>query len=135
MRTRTLILIAGMTIGLTATVSGCGKKDDAAQKGDHSETHADMSHESHGHEGHDHAMHDDHSHGDHAAHTEADTDAEFNGNKTCPVMGGAVNKDLYVDHDGKRIYVCCEGCIDAIKKNPEKYLKKLEEMGEEPGTI
>lgn len=48
---------------------------------------------------------------------------------TCPVMGGKINKDLYVDADGRRIYVCCKGCIGAVKKNPEKYIEKLEEKG------
>lgn len=48
---------------------------------------------------------------------------------TCPVMGGKINKDLYVDHDGKRIYVCCKGCIDPIKKDPVKYIKQLEAEG------
>lgn len=48
---------------------------------------------------------------------------------TCPVMGDKVNKDLYVDHDGKRVYVCCKGCIDAVQKDPQKYIKKLEDAG------
>jgi hypothetical protein len=48
---------------------------------------------------------------------------------TCPVMGGAIDKALYVDHDGKRIYVCCKGCIGAIQKDPAKFIKKLEAEG------
>ena len=48
---------------------------------------------------------------------------------TCPVMGGAINKDLYVDYDGKRIYACCAGCIGAIKKDPAKYVRQLEAKG------
>ena len=48
---------------------------------------------------------------------------------TCPVMGGKIDKSLYVDHDGKRIYACCAGCIDAIKKDPAKYIKQLEAQG------
>jgi len=47
----------------------------------------------------------------------------------CPVMGGAINKNLYVDHDGKRVYVCCQGCIEPIKKDPAKYIKALEADG------
>ena len=54
---------------------------------------------------------------------------------TCPVMGGKVNKDLYVDHDGQRIYVCCKGCIGAVRKEPEKYIKKLAEKGEVPASV
>jgi len=47
----------------------------------------------------------------------------------CPVMGGKINKDLYVDHEGKRIYLCCKGCIKAAKKSPQAYIKKLEGEG------
>ena len=48
---------------------------------------------------------------------------------TCPVMGGKINKKLYVDVKGKRIYVCCAGCVAAIKKDPTKYISKLEKAG------
>lgn len=48
---------------------------------------------------------------------------------TCPVMGGKINKELYVDQDGKRIYVCCGGCVKKVEKNFEKYEKKLEGEG------
>ncbi len=54
---------------------------------------------------------------------------------TCPIMGGAINKNLFVDYKGKRIYVCCAGCLGELKKDPEKYLKKLHEMGQEAETI
>ena len=47
----------------------------------------------------------------------------------CPVMGGAIDKALYVDYDGKRIYVCCQGCIATIKANPTKFIKKPEADG------
>jgi len=44
----------------------------------------------------------------------------------CPVMGNKINKNLYVDYNGKRIYVCCKSCINIVKKNPEKYIKILQ---------
>ncbi len=47
----------------------------------------------------------------------------------CPVQGGDIDKALFVDVDGKRIYVCCSGCIDVVKKNPQKYIKELEDKG------
>lgn len=50
----------------------------------------------------------------------------------CPVMGGEINKDLYADHNGKRVYFCCPGCIPEFKKDPEKYLKKLQAEGVGP---
>ncbi len=48
---------------------------------------------------------------------------------TCPVMGGVVDKKLFVDAEGKRIYLCCEGCIAPVKKDPKKYIAKLEADG------
>jgi YHS domain-containing protein len=53
----------------------------------------------------------------------------------CPVMGGEIDKTKFIDHNGKRIYFCCAGCLDEFKKNPEKYLKKLTKMGQEPEAI
>jgi YHS domain-containing protein len=48
---------------------------------------------------------------------------------SCPVMGGTVDKSLYADHDGKRVYFCCAGCIETFKKDPAKYIKKLDDAG------
>lgn len=47
----------------------------------------------------------------------------------CPVRGGDIDKQVYVDYKGKRIYFCCLGCDADFKKDPEKYMKKLEEQG------
>ena len=49
--------------------------------------------------------------------------------KCCPVRGGEIDTSVYVDHDGRRVYFCCGGCIDKFKANPEKYVKKLEDQG------
>ncbi|HMA65964.1 MAG: hypothetical protein ACM31E_12275 [Fibrobacterota bacterium] len=49
---------------------------------------------------------------------------------TCPVYGGDIDKSQFVDINGKRIYVCCAACIAEIKKDPDKYIKKLESMGQ-----
>lgn len=48
---------------------------------------------------------------------------------TCPVLGGEINKHLYTDYKGYRIYFCCAGCPEEFKKNPEKYLKILKDSG------
>jgi len=48
---------------------------------------------------------------------------------TCPLMGGKINKKIFADHGGKRVYFCCKGCIGAFKKNPQKYIKALESKG------
>ncbi len=49
----------------------------------------------------------------------------------CPVQGGEIRKNLYADVKGKRIYVCCAGCTDVIKADPDKYIKILEDQGVE----
>jgi len=64
-----------------------------------------------------------------AEKTKAAQPAKITLQTMCPVMGGKINKDLYVDHDGKRIYVCCKGCIAPIKKDPVKVIKQLEAEG------
>ncbi len=46
--------------------------------------------------------------------------------KTCPVMGGKIVKTIYTDHNGRRIYFCCAGCEGTFKKDPAKYLAKVD---------
>ncbi len=50
----------------------------------------------------------------------------------CPVLQGNIDKSVYVDYKGKRIYFCCKGCDAEFAKDPEKYLKKLEAEGVTP---
>jgi YHS domain-containing protein len=45
--------------------------------------------------------------------------------KTCPVMGNPINKDLFVEYKGKKVYFCCPECIEKFKAEPEKYIAKL----------
>jgi YHS domain-containing protein len=51
---------------------------------------------------------------------------------TCPVLGGSVDKNVYVDYQGQRIYFCCKGCDEEFKKNPDKYLEKMKSQGVTP---
>jgi YHS domain-containing protein len=55
--------------------------------------------------------------------------AEKKAQTTCPVMGGNINKDIYTDYQGKRVYFCCPACIPEFNQDPGKYLKKLEAEG------
>jgi YHS domain-containing protein len=44
----------------------------------------------------------------------------------CPVMkNNPVDKDIYVEYQGKKVYFCCEDCKEVFAKNPEKYIKDL----------
>jgi len=56
------------------------------------------------------------------------TPAQEIAQKTCPVIGGAINEDIYLDYEGRRVYFCCAACVEAFKKEPEKYLGKLDEQ-------
>ena len=56
-------------------------------------------------------------------------DAQFTKNAICPVMANEPTKEkYYVDYRGERIYLCCQNCVKAFKKNPEKYWAKVQNM-------
>ena len=59
--------------------------------------------------------------------------AEGKPQTTCPVMKGSpVNASSpYVDAEGYRIYVCCGGCVAAVKADPAKYIAQLKAEGVE----
>lgn len=46
----------------------------------------------------------------------------------CPVMGGAVDPEVFVEYEGRRVYFCCKGCDKKFKADPDKYEKKLPEV-------
>jgi len=44
----------------------------------------------------------------------------------CPVMeGNKINKDIFVEYKGKKVYFCCPSCKKKFLQNPEKYISKL----------
>ncbi|NOT59962.1 MAG: hypothetical protein HOP19_07020 [Acidobacteria bacterium] len=76
-----------------------------------------------------------HGHGDsHAAMNHGDSQdkgaatkyiGKGDGIETCPVTGEPINKNLKGEAMGREFYVCCEGCLDMVKKNPTAYLKPM----------
>ena len=51
-------------------------------------------------------------------------------NKVCPVKGEEVDVDApTVEYNGKLIGFCCPGCDSKFQKDPEKYMKNLNEDG------
>ncbi len=50
------------------------------------------------------------------------------GNKICPVSGEKINEKTKATYEykGKIYNFCCAMCIDQFKKDPEKYIKKVE---------
>ena len=98
-----LKIALGLLMGALAFTAGCGTKQDD-------------------HAGHDHSAHE--------AKPAAEAGAAVaTAQATCPVMGGKINRSVYTDHEGKRIYFCCAGCDATFKKDPAKYLKKLADAG------
>ena len=50
--------------------------------------------------------------------------------KTCPVMKAPINraqlnKELYTEYKGKKVYFCCPSCKERFEQAPEQYLSKL----------
>ncbi len=48
--------------------------------------------------------------------------------KICPVSGkplGSMGQPIKVAVNGEDVLVCCEGCVDRLKNNPNKYLVNL----------
>src|SRR5215831_10059000 len=44
-------------------------------------------------------------------------------NKMCPVMTDQPTRaDRFVDYQGKRIYFCCDKCIERFKREPAKFI-------------
>ena len=64
----------------------------------------------------------------------ADKDVQANpkAQTMCPVMTGSkIDKKLFVDYNGKRVYFCCPSCPPMFNKDPEKYMKIMEKEGVE----
>ncbi len=57
------------------------------------------------------------------------------GNMVCPVMGEKINPDYKAtyEYEGKIYNFCWPGCLDEFKKDPAKYIKKVEEEMQKAG--
>ena len=66
------------------------------------------------------------------AMAESGAKEELKPQTTCPIMGGKINPDLFVDAAGYRIYMCCAACEDKIKADPAAAVAVLKEKGERP---
>ncbi len=52
------------------------------------------------------------------------TSASEGSDNTCLVCGEALDSEgqqVDVEHDGKTVHLCCEGCANAYNENPDKY--------------
>ena len=69
-----------------------------------------------GHEGHDHAV---------MAEKAAEEVVAAAEQTTCPIMVGKINKAIFIEYQGKKVYFCCDGCQDKFNEAPEQYVAKL----------
>ncbi len=44
---------------------------------------------------------------------------------SCPIMDSPINKALFVEYKGKKVYFCCPGCEEKFTAEPAKYVAKL----------
>jgi len=102
------LLIAVLLAGLL-TLNGCKKSEP---------TPTEMAT---GHEGHDHAA---------MAEEAAEEVVAAAEQTTCPVMGGAINKAIFTEYQGKKVYFCCDPCKDKFEEAPEQYIAKLPQFNQ-----
>lgn len=112
MKKSTWIFIIMAAFLTAAVITGCANEEQAAP-----ESQAQM------------GNHDGHSE-DHAErHTDVTANTTGSGQTACPVMGGKVNKDVFADYEGKRVYFCCSPCLEKFNAEPAKYVATLESTG------
>src|SRR6266567_2353692 len=70
-----------------------------------------------------------------AADEKSDAKAKPYPLKTCVVSGeklGEMGKPYVFTHEGREIQLCCKSCLKDFKKEPAKYVKKIEEAEAKP---
>lgn len=43
----------------------------------------------------------------------------------CPVMGNAINPEVFIEYRGVKVYFCCPPCIEKFQADPDNYLSEL----------
>ena len=120
-------------VGIAVVFSGCRKEEPVAQPAV-SQSAGGHDHEHDADHPHDHP----HEHPGETAAQEATAAAQEAGEEaaaqvaavteqtTCPVMAGnPINKELFVEYKGKKVYFCCKGCEEKFQADPAKYIAKL----------
>lgn len=121
-----LFVMSGAGCNNNNQKAGSAKSAPKTMSGDHDHSahdqgaHATQS--GNDHAGHDHSAHD---HGA-AGHKPAAGTGEPVAKKLCPVMDEEIDPEVFTMHNGRKIYFCCDDCIAMFKKDPAKYLAKLD---------
>jgi YHS domain-containing protein len=53
----------------------------------------------------------------------------------CAVCGNPINKEIFSDVDGKRVYFCCAACKAKFDADSKTYLEKMQKDGITPEAI
>lgn len=130
-----LLTGAGLALLLASWLAGCGDAGATDEEGNAARPqseerqahHAEDEHADHAdhadHEGH----HGGHQHDPHGTRSGADDDRTVDtGQKTCPVMGHPVNPEIFVEHEGRKVYFCCRQCIPEFEADPDRFLAQLD---------
>jgi hypothetical protein len=48
--------------------------------------------------------------------------------QTCPYKGTPIDSKLFYSYKDKKIYVCCQPCLQVVQKNPEEALARLRDL-------
>lgn len=125
---------------MAAYISGCSTDSTTTGPSSTSTAMAPEA-EDHGHD-HDEDGHHDDEHADHD-HDASEEDAAIENalaqlspedraaaeqQKICPVSEeplGSMGKPMKVTVDGRDVFICCDGCEEAVNEDPEKYLARL----------
>jgi YHS domain-containing protein len=107
-KTIALILVSIALIGLL-TLFGCKKKETPPQP----PTETDMT-----------SMTEEK---DMPAKTEV---VETIAQKTCPITGKPIDKSVFVEYNGQKVYFCCPECKAEFAKDPDKYIANLPQFQE-----
>lgn len=118
----TVLLVGGFVFVALIAVNGCKKEEPAPAPTSTSSEH-DHEHGEHGHT---------HEHTETAmAADSAKEVASAAEQTTCPIMeGNPINKAIFTEYKGKKVYFCCPGCDTKFKEDPEKYIAKLPQFNQ-----
>ncbi len=70
-----------------------------------------------------------------AVHSLRAEDKEPGKDVKCPVSGKAINPASFVEFNGGKVYLCCDGCPAAFKKDTAKYAAKANHQMAQTGQI
>ncbi|MHC4310607.1 MAG: YHS domain-containing protein [Planctomycetota bacterium] len=113
MKTGMMLVVTGILLVGLIMVDGCKKEEPTANmtSAEHTHEHDESDGPTHGHE----SMTDE----------PIEAVAAAVEQTKCPIMDSPINKALFVEYKGKKVYFCCPGCEDKFNAEPEKYVAKL----------